>query len=114
MTGVVTGSDALVEKAHKLVFTTTTSQDSNCFGDTLQTVSPLHCWFAGQLQAKLRGMPSFVYLHSVPGAQDDSRRPNNPRLDACEARAKPLSWIVTSEEELDTAVRVVMEEIIRA
>ena len=69
--GVVAG---MLEFKHRLEFTTTTSHESPATGLTAQVVAPLHNRFAGQLHAKVEGMPSFVYLHSVPSAHADVLR----------------------------------------
>jgi hypothetical protein len=60
--------------AQTLVFSLMTIQESFACGEMLHVVSPLHREFAGQLHAKLSGIPSWVYRHSVPASQPKARR----------------------------------------
>ena len=55
---------------HKLEFTSTTTQVLLTTGYMVQSVSPEHILFAGQLQAYSRGFPNSVILHSFPFSHD--------------------------------------------
>jgi hypothetical protein len=83
---------------HSDCWTSTTCHESPAVGTTLHCVGPEHCVFAGHLQAKESGCPTFVYLHSELGEHPVAELMGNPVMNIARLELLVPAWNSTIDE----------------